>query len=265
MSAVLTAEDPESGDDRGGGESFPCRHGRRAGLFREQERRLTHEELAVARQLASEGHDVRSLPDWARRGPTADLEVCGHPVEVKSFLRVGDRPGGPPTAASVCNKLLRAARQADVVVLWARGSGLEDHAVHEGLRLFADREGWSRMAAVRVLADDFDLSWGVPLRVAERPAVSRLPMGGPGGSRSGRGVTDAEGSRSPAAGSRVPNASRRSETSPGRDRPAERNPEPDPGVPRQAVPPPGRSAPPSVSPPPASPPRERGRDRGIGL
>ncbi|MGH9076100.1 MAG: hypothetical protein ACRDY0_01370 [Acidimicrobiales bacterium] len=149
-----------------------CHHDGTPGHFDERARRLAHEELAVARRLAAEGHDVSSLPCRPGQGRTADLEVCGRPVEVKSFSALTERPGGPPTAASVCNKLLRASRQADVAVVWAAGSGLDEREARRGLDLFAARGGWAQMASARVLGDGFDLGWAGPTpQVA--PVVAR--------------------------------------------------------------------------------------------
>ena len=156
---------PDPGRNR---HALACDHDGRRGSLDESARRLTHEELAVGRQLASEGHRVSSMPEWPWLGPMADLDVCGQPVEVKSFLALPERPGGPPTAASVCNKLLRASRQADVAVLWCGGSGLSPKQAREGMNLFAAKNGWERMSSVRVLGDGFDLSWEAPSLSPER-------------------------------------------------------------------------------------------------
>ncbi len=155
-----------TGGARGG---FPCHHDGRPGTLDERARRLPHEELGVALQLVSDGHDVRSLRERPGVESTPDFDVCGNRVEVKSYMALPDRDGGPPTAGSMCNKLLRATRQADVAVVWARASGLDAVEAHRGMRFFAERDGWSKMASVRVLGDDFDLSWGAPLRTLDRP------------------------------------------------------------------------------------------------
>ncbi|HWG74381.1 MAG TPA: hypothetical protein VG184_10050, partial [Acidimicrobiales bacterium] len=83
---------PEGGGDRN---ALACDHGGSQGSLDETARRLTHEEFAVGRQLASEGHRVVAMTEWPWLGPMADLEVCGRPVEVKSFLALPERPGGP--------------------------------------------------------------------------------------------------------------------------------------------------------------------------
>jgi hypothetical protein len=109
-------------------------------------------------QLASEGHDVRSLAARRGRGRTADLLVCGAPVEVKSWLRAEER-GRPPGARSVVNKLIQAEGQAAVVVLNGRGSGLSASDVEAAMRIYARLPRRANVAAVRVLGDTFDLAW----------------------------------------------------------------------------------------------------------
>ncbi len=133
-------------------------HGPIGGTFDETARRLTHEELAVALQLASEGHDVRSLAARRGRGRTPDLLVCGAPVEVKSWLGAEER-GRPPGARSVVNKLIQAEGQAPVVVLNGRGTGLSAAAVEAGMRIYSTLPRRANVAAVRVLGDTFDLAW----------------------------------------------------------------------------------------------------------
>jgi hypothetical protein len=120
---------------------------------------LSHEELAVARVLAAEGHDVRSMREGRGRGPVADLSVCGKQVEVKSWLPSDERDGRAPTPRSVFNKLMSASRQADVVVLNGRGSGLTDGTVRRGIVLYSSREAARGVSTVRVLGDGFDLTW----------------------------------------------------------------------------------------------------------
>ncbi len=136
-------------------------HGPIAGTLDEVARRLTHEELAVALQLASEGHHVRSLATRRGRGRTADLLVCGAPVEVKSWLSAEER-GKPPGARSVVNKLIQAEGQAAMVVLNGRGTGLSASAVEAGMRIYSRLPRQANVAAVRVLGDTFDLAWAHP-------------------------------------------------------------------------------------------------------
>lgn len=152
----------------GGGQSaemgWQCRHGGRPGSLDEAARRLSHEELAVARALVHDGHHVRSMAE--RRGArTADLLACGTSVEVKAFLPAGLRPGGPPTAKALANKLLDARGQGAVAVIWAVGSGLTQARAREGLGLFASRaaqEGTGKLRAARLIGDGFDISYRAP-------------------------------------------------------------------------------------------------------
>lgn len=133
-------------------------HAPLGGTVDETARRLTHEELAVALQLASEGHDVRSLAARRGRGRTADLLVCGAPVEVKSWLSREERDR-PPGSRSVVNKLIQAEGQAAVVILNGRGTGLSAPDVEAGMRVYARLPRRANVAAVRVLGDTFDLAW----------------------------------------------------------------------------------------------------------
>jgi len=141
--------------------ALPCGrdHDGSPGRLDETARRLTHEEFAVARQLASEGHQVRSLAERRDRGRTADLSVCDAPVEVKSWLGRQERGGIAPGARSVVNKLLQAEGQAPTVVLNGRGSGLTATAARAGMLDYAGLERPNPVRAVRVLGDGFDLAW----------------------------------------------------------------------------------------------------------
>lgn len=132
------------------------------GYLDEIARRLSHEEHAVATRLAAEGHAVRSLAASRRGARTADLEVCGRPVEVKSWLPVYERGGRPATARSVLNKLLDAAQQAEVCVLYGRGSGLTAATVRSGVSLYA-RRAERGLAAIRAIGDGFDVGWTMTL------------------------------------------------------------------------------------------------------
>ncbi len=129
-----------------------------SGRMDERDRRLSHEELAVAELLAAGGHLVRSLPESRRSGRRADLEVCGVPVEVKSFVPVAER-GRAPSARSVYNKLVDASGQAATVVLWGPGSGLTAATVRAGLDRLAAAGRAPLLSSVRAVGDGFDLSW----------------------------------------------------------------------------------------------------------
>jgi hypothetical protein len=141
--------------------ALPCGrdHDGSPGRLDETARRLTHEEFEVARQLASEGHHVRSLAERRDHGRTADLLVCDAPVEVKSWLGREARGGIAPGARSVVNKLLQAEGQAPTVVLNGRGSGLTAAAAGAGMVDYAGLERPDPVQAVRVLGDAFDLAW----------------------------------------------------------------------------------------------------------
>jgi hypothetical protein len=141
------------------------------GSVDERARRLSHDELAVARQLAAEGHRVRSLPERGATGPTADLEACGVPVEVKSLLPAAKRERGMPTHRSVYNRLAAAKEQAPVTVVYGRGSGLRADVARRGVERFARRGNHGRIKSVRVLGDGFDLAWHTLRR--EAPALGR--------------------------------------------------------------------------------------------
>jgi hypothetical protein len=134
-------------------------HASAGGSLDESARRLSHPEFAVAGQLAAEGHQVHALADRAGRGRTADLLVCGTPVEVKSWLSREQRGGHAPGIRSVVNKLLQAEGQAATVVLDGRGSGLTSGAARAGMAMYAGLPHRGNVAAVRVLGDGFDLAW----------------------------------------------------------------------------------------------------------
>jgi hypothetical protein len=173
MTAVTApgADGDRDGDrDRGGARAVrvpattlvPCLPGAHVGTptaVDERSRRLSHEELAVARQLAAEGHQVRSVPERRGQGPVADLEVCGARVEVKSFLPLAERDRGAPTPRSVCNKLLSARDQAPTTVVLGQGSGLSEGVARSGVEEFVARGRPGRTGGVRIIGDGFDLSW----------------------------------------------------------------------------------------------------------
>jgi hypothetical protein len=119
----------------------------RIGVFDESARRLSHEELAVAKLLVAEGHDVRAVAISYRATP--DLEVCGRPTEVKTL-------GRGATGATVTNALRRARHQGADVIVDARGSGLQRLAAEQGVAAFATRRDRGLIERIRVLGAGFD-------------------------------------------------------------------------------------------------------------
>lgn len=144
-----------------GASAWACRHDGRSGTYDERARRASHEELAVAKLLVSEGHDVRTVREApGRRSP--DLVACGVPVEVKSFQSLQERGGRAPSAAAVANKLLDASGQAPFAVVWAGESGLTASTAHAGYRVFrqvARARGLTPSMRARIVGKEFDLEF----------------------------------------------------------------------------------------------------------
>jgi hypothetical protein len=159
---------------RGMNACLPGAHASEPTAVDERARRLSHEELAVAVLLAGEGHRVVAQPERRGNGPVADLEVCGRPVEVKSFLTLDDRKGWAPTERSVCNKLRSGRSQAPTVILDGRASGLTEETAREGVAGFVGRSRVGRITGIRVLGDGFDLSWS--LRLVRESGVVAVPI-----------------------------------------------------------------------------------------
>jgi hypothetical protein len=151
------------------------RHGPGPGRLDERARRLSHEELAVAHQLVTEGHDVRSLAERRGSGPTADVSVCGLPVEIKSFLSLADREGRVPSPRSVAHKVLSARRQAETAIVYTRGSGVTEPVVRAGMADLEARGGTGKVDTVRVMGDGFDLSWSRALAIERHPGLPGRP------------------------------------------------------------------------------------------
>jgi hypothetical protein len=166
---------------------WSCHHGGGPGSYDESARRASHEELAVARALVADGHEVRTLAE-TRQARQADLEACGVPVEVKSFLSLADRQGRPPRSVSVANKLLDAAGQGALAVVWGCGSGLSEADARSGYRLYqatARARGMAPEMPARLIGDGFDISpqvtpprreWAPAARSARRPAGPRATV-----------------------------------------------------------------------------------------
>ena len=142
---------------------LPCagEHPRSGGQVDERARRLSHSEYAVARILASEGHDVRALPETPGRGPRPDLAVCNGTTEVKSWTPASERGGGSPSPYSVYDKLVDASKQSDTVFLYGVGTGLTEKVLRKGLERY-DRhppKDLEPLRNIRVKGDGFDLSF----------------------------------------------------------------------------------------------------------
>lgn len=150
-------------------------HGAGVGSLDESARRLSHEELRVARTFVAEGHTVKSIPERPGRGRSADLDVCGRPVEVKSWLSLADRQGVTPSRRSVLNKLISAEGQSGFVVLVANGSGLSPADAVSGLAQYASQRPWSSVRTVRLIGDGFDLSWQRCAGLILQPSRRRAP------------------------------------------------------------------------------------------
>jgi hypothetical protein len=148
-------------------------HRGETGTLDESARRLSHEELFVASRLVAEGHAVSSSPEGRGRGRSADLDVCGTPVEIKSWLPLDARGGRSPDPRSVLNKLLDARGQASTVVLNAAGSGLTASAALGGLALYGSRDDGGQLASVRVVGDGFDMAWTRRSELALTPPQGR--------------------------------------------------------------------------------------------
>lgn len=154
-------------------------HSRSGGQLDEKARRLSHEELAVARALVADGHDVRSLPESRGGGRRPDLAVCGGTLEVKSFVPAPERGGGSPSPYSVYNKLVDAAGQSDQAVIYGVGSGLTERAAQKGLDRYASAPTERpKLDHIRIIGDGFDLPFSRrPDRAIERSP--RRPDRGP--------------------------------------------------------------------------------------
>ncbi|MGH9054290.1 MAG: hypothetical protein ACRDYY_00230 [Acidimicrobiales bacterium] len=194
-------------------------HAPGGGRLDESARRLSHQELAVAAQLVAEGHLVSSKPELVGRGRTADLEVCGLDVEVKSWLPVAQRDGRAPGKKSVVNKLVSAQGQGTTVVLSAWGSGLTAAAAWLGMGEYGTRSDADLLRRVRVMGDGFDLSWKRDIGIGRSAAPDRAP-GIPNRSRGtpDRGSAAPERARAPrpepvrSRGDRSPASSARGRT-----------------------------------------------------
>lgn len=164
--------------------AFDCgrAHEGSSGRLDETARRLSHEELSVARAFAGAGHDVRSVPESRKGGRRPDLLVCGERVEVKSFSAAADRERAP-SPQGVFNKLVDGAGQGAHVVLVGRGSGLSVETVRRGLSLYESARSdppagrtIPPLSSVRAMGDGYDLAWSLT-RGRELPPPGRPDPG----------------------------------------------------------------------------------------
>lgn len=164
---------------------FTCKHPPGYnGSFDESARRLSHQELAAAKLLVSEGHHVSSVAEGHGRAAkgtrSPDLLACGVSVEVKAFSLLHERGGRSPRAERVANKLLDAAGQGSLGLIWGLGSGLSKAVASEGYKLFCEvalGKGLGKIRGVRIVGDDFDIAANplADLRVA-RQAMAHRPV-----------------------------------------------------------------------------------------
>jgi hypothetical protein len=106
----------------------------------------------MGRLLASEGHQVRAVPDGRGRGRIPDFDVCGVATEVKTL-----RPGA--TSSTIANALRRGRDQGEIVIVNASASGLARHRADRGVREFAAEQKLGKISGVRVIGAGFELSY----------------------------------------------------------------------------------------------------------
>jgi hypothetical protein len=134
------------------------------GTFDESERRVSWDELAVARLLVGDGHTVRAVQERRRGGPTADFEVCGLMTEVKTL-----DPGA--SARTLANALRRGREQGDALIIDATRSGLSRARAERGAARFAAGADLGRAGHVCVLGAGYVLTYTRRdlVRMAEPP------------------------------------------------------------------------------------------------
>ncbi|MFI6862356.1 hypothetical protein ACIBKZ_21105 [Streptomyces sp. NPDC050421] len=127
--------------------------GSREGSIDETEKTFDPREREVAELLKSEGKHVRaqveSTEDGVRR---ADAFVDGVETEFKSL-----EPGA--SSSTVKNQLNKAKGQARHAIIDARGSGLSEEAAREGVGKFFRNNPPGRMDGIRVVGDNFNLTY----------------------------------------------------------------------------------------------------------
>jgi hypothetical protein len=135
------------------------------GIFDESQRRVSWDELSVARTLVAEGHHVRALHERGGEGRRPDFDVCGVPTEVKTL-------DGGATPHTVTNAMMRGRAQGDVLIVDATNSGLSRHQADLGVHRFAQKGQLGRIGEARVIGSGFELSYS-------RADLTRIQRRGP--------------------------------------------------------------------------------------
>ena len=111
------------------------------GTLDESARRLSHDEFAVAQQLASEGHDVHSLATAPRVAAERRTCWCAEPRWRSSRGSAG-RAQAESAGSQVGGQQAAASRGSGAtVVLNGQGSGLSEAAARRGVEMYAGGRG----------------------------------------------------------------------------------------------------------------------------
>ncbi|MGW6208163.1 CdiA C-terminal domain-containing protein [Streptomyces sp. NPDC055089] len=154
---VLLAEASANGGFGGTGSEWAGRSGEgkssSKGSIDETEKSFDPRERRVAELLESEGKHVRAQAESTERGVRrADAFVDGIETEFKSLS-----PGA--TSSTVKNQLNSAKGQARNAIVDARGSGLDEGAAREGVAKFLRNNPPGRMDEIRVVGDNFNVTY----------------------------------------------------------------------------------------------------------
>ena len=123
------------------------------GVVDERASRFQPRERKLADLLASEGRSVVAIHDgYGRGGRKPDAAVDGVWTEFKSL-----DPGASDKTVKAA--LTSAKGQARQTIIDARESGLDRAAADQGVRRFLGTPYANRLDAIRIVGDDFDLSW----------------------------------------------------------------------------------------------------------
>lgn len=123
------------------------------GVVDERASRFQPRERKLADFLASEGRSVVAIHDgYGREGRKPDAAVDGVWTEFKSL-----DPGASDRTVKAA--LTSAKGQARQTVIDGRESGLDRADADQGMRRFLGTPYASRVDAIRIVGDDFDLNW----------------------------------------------------------------------------------------------------------